>query len=115
MTTPNAILFRMFPLKKKLNVRDLASRLIAAAADSAMDLIITVLVTGLTLAYMVATVHPVLFTIVSGYYITAMLVVALIRVVHRFDDQYTMDELAERVIEMESSINDRLDMISRNV
>jgi|CXWL01.1.fsa_nt_gi hypothetical protein len=86
-----------------------------AFEDSYGEAFVTAAVTVLTMVYMFNVVHPVFLSFAPGFYLIAMILQLLIRFVRRFDTHYTVDELAERVIEMESSIKSDLDEIKRNV
>ena len=85
-----------------------------AFEDSYGEAIITAAVTVITMVYMFNVIHPA-FAFAPGFYLAAMIVQLLIRFVRRFDTHYTVDELGERVIEMEASIKSDLDEIKRNI
>jgi len=104
-------------LKTKLNKIDIKNFIATALikfSESLGDMIVSVAVTGVALMWMSVYAHPILVDLVSPYYITAMLLQLLIRVVHRFDDSYTTEELAERILEFEAATTGRLDEIIRN-
>lgn len=100
---------------KKINFKDFAATAIEKIGDSIGDMVITVLVLGMSIAYMTYTIDAYLLSHVIGYYIAGMIVQLLIRIVHRFDDSYTVQELADRVIEFEQSVNEKLDRIENNL
>lgn len=99
---------------KRFNVREFSSFALLKMSDSVGDMIVTVAVTGIALAYIIITMPWYATTDFPGLYIAAMIVQLFIRIVHRFDDHYTTDELAERVIEFQADMNERLDRIERN-
>lgn len=84
------------------------------SSDTLGDSIVTVFVTMFLIVYIAAYLPMYSLTNVPGLLITAMLVQLLIRIVHRFDDHYTTDELAERMIEMEHDIREQLNRIEAN-
>jgi hypothetical protein len=98
----------------KFDVKDFTQKAFGKISDSIGDMIVTVAITGITLAYMFSIIHPVYASTIPGMYLAAMIVQLFIRIVHRFDESYTTDELAERVIEFEQATNERLDTIIRN-
>lgn len=85
-----------------------------AIDESYGDAVITAAVTVLAMVYMLNVVHPSL-AFATGFYFVGMIVQLLIRFVRRFDTHYTVDELADRVIELEATIKADLDEIKRNV
>jgi len=100
----------------KIIFKDFVATTLDKFADSVGDMIVTVAVTGLTLAYMAAVIPSYVVDLISGYYITAMLLQVLIRVVHRFDDSYTTDELARQVLRIEEEQNKRwIDFINNYI
>lgn len=102
-------------LKEKFNAREFISFVLEKAADSITDTVVTVMV----LAFMLYFTNQLLPAHVSGPFtgllITGMLIQLLIRIVHRFDDGYTVDELAERMLEMEHSIKTDLNSIRQDI
>lgn len=101
-------------IKNKMNWRAFFGKALQKISDSTGDMIVTVAVTGASLAYMQIVVHPMLLQIISGYYIAGMITFLFIRIVHRFDDHYTVDELAQRLMEIEYNTSEKLDAIIRN-
>ena len=99
---------------KKINVQEFAATVGVKFSESIGDMVVTVAITGITLAYMLSIMHPVYAATLPGLYILGMLVQLFIRIVHRFDDSYTVDELAERFIEFKEEVNERLDALIRN-
>ncbi len=97
------------------NMRAFLSFAFAKMSDSVGDMIVTVAVTGIALAYILVTMPVFAFTDFPGLFIAGMMVQLFIRIVHRFDDHYTTDELAERMIEFEASVKASLDEIKRNI
>lgn len=85
-----------------------------AFEESYGEAIVTATVTVIAMVYMFNVIHPAL-AFATGFYLIAMIIQLLIRFVRRFDSHYTVDELAEYVIEMEASIKADLDEIKRNV
>jgi hypothetical protein len=51
----------------------------------------------------------------NGLLIMGMMVQLMIRITHRFDDAYTTNELAERMIEFEHNMNERIDQLNNKV
>jgi hypothetical protein len=100
---------------RKVNVKEFIATALEKSSEVIADMVITVLVLGVSIAYMFNTVDHVLLNRFIGLYITGMMVQLMIRIVHRFDDHYTTDELAERVIELEQSVHEQLDRIEQNV
>lgn len=98
----------------KINVKQFIATALLKFSESLGDMVVTVLITGLALMWMATHVHPWLVETIGGYYITAMLIQLLIRVVHRFDDSWTTDEIGERVIELDAKLDERLDTLIRN-
>lgn len=98
----------------KLNVKDFIATALYKFSESLGDMVLTVCITGLALMWMGTHINPILVGMVGGYYIFAMLIVLLIRIVQRFDDSYTTEELAERILEFEAAVTGRLDEIIRN-
>lgn len=80
------------------------AKLTAALIASVEETIITVIITGITLAYINAVAVAHLATVVPGLYITYNLVVLLRRIVQRYDDHYTTDELADLIDELRNQI-----------
>jgi ABC-type thiamin/hydroxymethylpyrimidine transport system permease subunit len=98
----------------KINFNDFIATALEKFGESIGDMVVTVAVTGLALAYMSIVIQPYVVDLISGYYITAMLLQVLIRVVHRFDDSYTVQELAEQVLRIEEENNKRWDDFIHN-
>jgi hypothetical protein len=98
----------------KFDVKDFTQKAFGKISDSIGDMIVTVAITGITLAYMFSIIHPVYASTIPGMYLAAMIVQLFIRIVHRFDDYDQVGELGDRVIELEQSVNERLDTIIRN-
>ena len=98
-------------VKEKFNTREFIATALEKFSDSAGDMIITVAVTGFSLYYIIQLLPHQIAGSFVGIYIAGMLVQLFIRIVHRFDDHYTTDELAERVIEFEHTVNQKLDDI----
>jgi len=98
----------------KFDLKDFAQRAAGKVSDSIGDMIVTVAVTGMTMAYMSFIIHPVYADTIPGMYLAAMIVQLFIRIVHRFDDFDQVGELGDRVTELEQSIKERLDEIIRN-
>lgn len=111
MTTATAI---KKTSNQKFNARAFVSFAFAKMGDSIGDMIITVAVTGLMLTFIALTMPIYIDTPINGLIIAGMMVQLFIRIVHRFDDHYTADELAERLIEFESSVKEQLNRIERN-
>ena len=101
-------------LETKNNWKEFFGNVLQKISDSTGDMIVTVAVLGASLALMQLIVHPVLVETVSGFYVAAMIVQLLIRIVHRFDEHYTVDELAQRLMEIEYNTSEKLDTIIRN-
>lgn len=99
---------------KRFDIAELSQRLRKGIDESIGDMIVTVFVTAGTLLYMSINVNPVFLADIPGLFIFGMLVQLMIRIVQRFDANNTTDELADRIIEMEQSVNERLDEIIRN-
>jgi len=87
-------------------VRDFIATAAYHIQDSIGDLLVTITITALTLVIMTAYVHPALVQIVGGFYISGMVVVLVIRIVHRFDSSYTTDEIALRIDLLEEKVNE---------
>lgn len=98
----------------KKSLKDFFGSVLQKFSDSAGDMIITVAVLGASLAFMQFTVHPMLVEMITGFYVAGMIVQLLIRIVHRFDEHYTVDELAQRLMELEYNTNEKLDRIINN-
>lgn len=98
----------------KFNAKDFSNKAFKKIGESLGDMIVTVAITGITLTYMFNIIPAVYATTIPGMYLMAMIVQLFIRIVHRFDDYDQMQELADRVIEMEQSIKERLDTIINN-
>ncbi len=98
-------------VKSKISARDFAATVGINFSESIGDMIVTVAVTGVSLTFIFNTIPAVYANTIPGLYILGMLVQLFIRIVHRFDDSYTTNELAERMIEFEESTNSRLDKI----
>ena len=101
----------------KINInplRQYAGTVIMALSKSFYDMIVTVAVTAIALTYIFQIVPPVYANTIPGLYIFGMMIALCLRVVKRFDDSYTNDELAERIIELEAGLKEQLDTIIRN-
>lgn len=98
---------------KKINFKDFIATAFEKVGESIGDMVITVLVLGISIAYMFSTIDAGLLAHVVGYYIAGMMVQLLIRIVHRFDDAYTVNELANHFIRFEEEINKRLDDLNK--
>ena len=97
--------------KKKFNLGEFAATVGAKISESLGDMIITVIITGLVMIY-IPQVHPVYIDMpVSGFWTAAMIIQLLIRIVHRFDDSYTANEVGKQLERVEDEINARLDRI----
>lgn len=103
-----------FHEKVRVNLKEFFSEQSKEVADSIGDMIITVAITGITLTYMFNIIPAVYANTIPGLYLGGMLVQLFIRIVHRYDDSYTNDELGERLIELENSLNEKLDKIITN-
>lgn len=101
--------------KPQFSLEAFGSTVLAKFKESIFDMVVTVALTGASLAYMSITVHPWLVQTVSGYYIFAMLIAMFIRIVRRFDESYTTQEVGEKLDNYYNDITQRLDTISRNV
>jgi hypothetical protein len=93
----------------KFNLREFIATVAEKISDSLGDVIVTVAVTGVTTAYMFNIIPAVYANTIPGLYILGMLVQLFIRIVHRFDDSYTVDELAQQVLRIEDDFNKRMD------
>jgi len=100
--------------RKRFDIAELSQKLRKGIDESIGDMIVTVFVTAATLLYMFLNVHPVFLETIPGLYIFAMLIQLMIRVVQRFDADYTVNELATQMVGFEDRINARLDMIEHN-
>jgi len=100
--------------KNKFNVRDFAVDITEKLSDSIGDMIITVAITGMTLAYMQITeiIPPVYKSTLPGIYIAGMLVQLFIRIVHRFDQSYTTDEVGKQLARFEDELNAKIDKLT---
>jgi hypothetical protein len=99
---------------EKFNAREFVSFALAKISDSIGDMIISVAVLGLLLFYIVVELPMFISTSIPGLIVLGFMVQLLIRIVHRFDDHYTVDELALRMIEMEHDLKEQLDRIEVN-
>ena len=99
----------------KINMREFLSAAMYNSGESIGDMVITVVVTGMALVWMATHAHPVLVEIIAPYYITGMLIALLIRIVHRFDSSWTTDEIGDRIIELDAKVDERLQIIERNI
>jgi hypothetical protein len=91
-------------LSAKPNFKLFFSNQIKNVGDSIGDMIVAVAITGITITYMMQIIPAVYASTIPGLYLFGMLVQLFIRIVHRFDDSYTNDELAERILEVENKI-----------
>lgn len=92
-------------------IKRFSSTALYHVSNSLADMVVTVMVTGITIAYMMQVINPALIEMTLGYYIAAMFVQLFIRIAQKFDDTYTADELADLIIKLE----EKLDRIERNV
>lgn len=99
----------------KTNVDEFIEVAFGKLSESISDMIVTIAVTAMTLTWLGLVGNPILVNLIAGYYIAAMLVALLIRIVQKFDDSYTTNELADRVIELEAKLNEKLDALKLNV
>jgi len=99
----------------KIDIAELSEKIRRGIDESIGDMIVTVFVTAATLLYMFINVHPVFLESLPGLYIFGMLVQLMIRVVQRFDADYTTTELGNQMSGFEDRINQRLDSIIRNL
>lgn len=97
------------PKKQKPNFKEFFSNAIEKFADSIGDMIVTVAVTGMTMAYMSIIIHPVYADTIPGLYLAAMITQLFIRIVHRFDESYTTDEVGKQLVNFEDRMNARFD------
>ena len=100
---------------KKINLREFSAAVLQKFSESLGDMIVTVAVTGVTLFYMFHIIPSVYANTLPGLYVLGMLTQLFIRIVHRFDDSYTTDELADSMLDFEAAIVERLDEIKRNI
>jgi divalent metal cation (Fe/Co/Zn/Cd) transporter len=96
------------------NLRAFASFALGKMSDSLFDMVVTVMVTAITILYIGIELPMYAATNIPGLLILASVVQLFIRIVHRFDDHYTTDELAERMIEFQADVKEQLDRIERN-
>jgi len=112
MTTTTTTNSKTSKTKKfKFNMREFIATVLQKFSDIIGEMIVTVAVTGITIAFMYQIVHPVYAATVPGLYIAGMVVQLFIRIVHRFDEHYTVDELGAEI----EQIREQLNRIERNV
>lgn len=106
-TTVNGSIKIVDRTKTKFNLKDFTSTALMKFSESIYDMIITVAVMTAALIWMALFVHPYLVDLVSGYYIFGMVIQLMIRIVHRFDDSYTTDEVGQQLARFEDEWNTR--------
>jgi divalent metal cation (Fe/Co/Zn/Cd) transporter len=99
---------------KTFDARIFFADVLSHISDSIGDMVVTVSVLGMSLYFIVQLLPAALASDFAGMYILAMLTQLFVRIVHRFDDHYTTDELAERMIEMEQALIERIDRMEAN-
>lgn len=102
-------------IKIAFNTSDFIATAFAKVSESVGDMVVTVAVTGITMAVMHNITPAVYANTLPGLYIAAMIVQLFIRIVHRFDENYTTDELAERVIELEQTIKENFNNLEMKI
>ncbi|MBI5950187.1 MAG: hypothetical protein HY865_00905 [Chloroflexi bacterium] len=103
------------PSARKFNISEFAATVGAKISESIGDMIVTVIITGVMMIY-IPQIHPVYVdSAVPGLYVACMIVQLLIRIVHRFDDSYTADEVGRQLARFEDEINSRIDAIIHNM
>jgi archaellum biogenesis protein FlaJ (TadC family) len=101
--------------KKKLNVDELMQIIRKGIDESIGDMIVTVFVTGATVIYIFLNTHPVYAKTVPGLYIFGMMIQLMIRIVQRFDENYTVQELANQMLGFEDRVMTRLNDIDNHL
>ena len=99
----------------KFNAGEFSALIVKKLSESIGDMVITVAITGITLAYMWQIIHPVYASTIPGFYLAGMFIQLFIRIVHRFDEEYTTNEVGHQLMRLEDEINRRLDNIIANI
>src|SRR3989304_2647134 len=103
MSTTSALKIKI----NRINIKDFIAIALWKFYKSINDMIVTVAITGASLVYMAFKIPAYVLDLVSGYYIAAMVILVLIRVVRRFDNSYTTGELAEQILRIEKEWDTR--------
>jgi hypothetical protein len=95
----------MTTLAKKITTQPQAPRrnwkmftafILEKIGENIQDMVITIAALGMLLAYLFITVPDVTVEY-SGYIIAVYLIILFRRIVHDFDESYTLDELGDRI------------------
>jgi len=105
------------PASKTLNVRKptrnwqaFTAFVLEKIGENVLDMVITIASLGILLAYLLISV-PEMAIAYGGYITLIYLLVLILRIVHDFDESYTLDELGKRLdlmLEYQRAIHDRV-------
>jgi len=99
---------------KKFSIDELMETIRKGIDNSILDMIVTVFITAATVFYMFNNVNPAYLDHIPGMYIFGMMIQLMIRIVQRFDSDYTVNELANQVTGLEDRLTAKLDQIINN-
>lgn len=97
------------------NLQEYVYKTITHVVDSATEMVITVIEFAITSIIIYSMVPPSLAARAIASVFMIYFVLFLIMLVRKFDDHYTVDELAEKIEEEFAHVNEKLDDLSRNV
>lgn len=96
------------------NMQTYIEKVILLISDSAAEALITLLTWGISSAIIVNIVPPVLAARVIASMFMIYFVMFMIMLVRKFASHWTVDEVGERLIELDDQIKERLDRIIRD-
>lgn len=82
-------------------------------SENVLDMVVNIATVGMLLSYLLLT-QPVAAYEYGGFIVAIFICLLFLRLVQDFDDSYTNDELAERIMELEEKIVQLSDYIKNN-
>lgn len=104
---------RINTIKTATNWKHFTSTAMQKIGENIMDMVLTVATCGMLIAYLGAT-QPLGAIEYSGYIIGIYLLILLRRIVHDFDDSWTIEEVGDRVTTIESKLEDVARMVKED-
>lgn len=104
---------RISTMKSATNWKHFTSTAMQKISENIMDMVLTVAACGMLIAYLNVT-QPIAAIEYSGYIIAVHVLILLRRLVHDFDDSWTIEEVGDRVSTIESKLEDVARMVKED-
>lgn len=100
--------------KSKTNWINFAEIAAAKIGENIIDMVITIAACGMLLAYLFMT-QPLAAYEYSGYIIAVHVLILLLRLVHDFDDSWTIEEVGDRVVVLDNKLDELTRRINNDI